>query len=186
MHPLNLTESEIRHRVGGELERAVHDRHHEWRTPVLATVTADGFPNARTVVLRQADAKQQSLQIYTDSRSPKAAELVHQPAAVLVFWSARLSWQLRLKVAVQVVSQGPQVDGVWERVGQSPSASDYLSVAAPGDVVPRAPEIIGDSSEHHHLSILLCQIQELDWLELRRAGHRRAVFNTQSWSWRVP
>ena len=54
MHPLNLTEFEIRERVWVELERAVHDRHHEWRTPALATVGKDGSPNARTVVLRHA------------------------------------------------------------------------------------------------------------------------------------
>jgi pyridoxine/pyridoxamine 5'-phosphate oxidase len=70
LHPLNLTEVEIRERTWIELDRAVHDRHHEWRTPVLATVGEDGKPNARTVVLRQADAKLQSLQFYTDRRSP--------------------------------------------------------------------------------------------------------------------
>ena len=186
MHPLNLTESEIRHRTWQELERAAHDRHHEWRTPVLATVTSDGYPNARTVVLRQADAKRLSLQIYTDARSPKVAELTHQPVASLVFWSARLSWQLRVKVAVQVISQGPQLDGVWERLAQSPAASDYLSIAAPGDDLPAGTEIAGGASAHHHLAILVAQVQEIDWLEIRRAGHRRAVFNAQTWGWRVP
>ena len=58
MHPLNLTEFEIRERVWVELERAVHDRHHEWRTPALATVGKDGSPNARTVVRRHASDRE--------------------------------------------------------------------------------------------------------------------------------
>lgn len=106
MHPLNLTELEIRQRIWVELERAVHDRHHEWRTPVLATIDKDGWPNARTVVLRHADAKLQNLQFYTDRRSPKIAELTHQPAAILVFWSKRLNWQLRVRVEMVVHTTG--------------------------------------------------------------------------------
>ena len=45
-------------RLWRELQRAPHDRHHEWRTPVLATQGIDGRgPQARTVVLRHADAR---------------------------------------------------------------------------------------------------------------------------------
>ena len=133
MHPLNLTDLEIRERVWAELGRAVHDRHHEWRTPVLATVGKGGSPSARTVVLRHADAKLQNLHFYTDRRSPKTAELLHQPAALLVFWSKRLNWQLRVQAEMAVQTSGPQVDSVWERVSQSAAAGDYLSVGALGD-----------------------------------------------------
>jgi pyridoxamine 5'-phosphate oxidase len=104
MHPLELTELEIRQRAWLELERATRDRHHEWRMPVLATIGKDGSPNARAVVLRHADAKLQNLQFYTDRRSPKIAELTHQPAAILVFWSERLNWQLRVQVSMEVLT----------------------------------------------------------------------------------
>ena len=50
------TAADIRHRIWTELQRATVDRHHEWRTPVLATSGLDGLPQARTVVLRAADA----------------------------------------------------------------------------------------------------------------------------------
>ena len=38
------------------------------------------LPQARTVVLRHADAGQAVLQFYTDSRSPKVAELEARPS----------------------------------------------------------------------------------------------------------
>ena len=186
MHPLNFTALEIRQRTWMELERAVQDRHHEWRTPVLATVDTEGTPNARTVVLRHADAQLQSLQFFTDGRSPKITELSHQPTAMLVFWSKRLNWQLRVRVQIAVQTTGPQVDAVWERLSQSAAAGDYLSADAPGDELPEGETAPANTKGMHHLAILVAQVQEVDWLELRREGHRRAVFGKDTWQWRVP
>ena len=180
------TDLDIRQRIWVELQRATHDRHHEWRTPVLATVGADSLPGARTVVLRQADAKSASLAFYTDSRSPKVAELVAMPYASFVFWSKRLSWQLRVRAHMTVQTSGPQVNEVWERMRQSPAAGDYLAAAAPGALLadasaPQAPEGL-----QHHLAIVTAQVLAIDWLELARAGHRRAVLTATSFEWRVP
>lgn len=186
MHPLNFTEPEIRQRTWIELERATQDRHHEWRTPVLATVGKDGTPNARTVILRDADAKLQSLQFFTDRRSPKISELIHQPAAMLVFWSKRLNWQLRVRAELAVQTTGPQVDAVWDRLGQSAAAGDYLSTDAPGDELPVGQAAPGDTKGTHHLAILVARVQEIDWLELRQSGHRRAAFGEDTWQWLVP
>lgn len=181
-----ITETEIRQRIWMELQRATQDRHHEWRTPVVATVTADGLPQARTVVLRQADAKLARLHIYTDSRSPKVAELTAKPAATLVFWSKRLSWQLRVRADMSVQTSGADVQAVWARVSQSAAAGDYLSASAPGDALSAEQASGSEPTGTHHLAILTAQVQEIDWLELSRSGHRRAVLGANTWEWRVP
>lgn len=183
------TEAEIRHRIGLELQRATKDRHHEWRTPVLATVGLDQLPQARTVVLRQADASLSQLQIFTDHRSPKVAELTASPHAMLVFWSTRLSWQLRVRTLATVQATGPEVEAVWGRLSQSAAAGDYLSACAPGDAMPTGhTETTADAGLQapHHLAIITLQVQDIDWLELARSGHRRAVFSAEQWAWRVP
>ena len=59
-------------RVWQELMRATKDRHHAWRRPAFATLGVDGFPQVRTIVLRDADQSKSTLQAYTDSRSPNA------------------------------------------------------------------------------------------------------------------
>lgn len=186
MTNLTLTTQDIRQRIWMALARATQDRHHEWRTPVLATVGKDGAPNARTVVLRHADAKLGLLHIYTDSRSPKALELADQPNALLVFWSKRLNWQLRVRVAMSVQASGPEVETLWQRVSQSAAAGDYLSATAPGDALTAEPPEPKESVPKHHLAILRAEVQEIDWLELARSGHRRAILGKDTWEWRVP
>ena len=180
------TDHDIRQRIWVELQRATHDRHHEWRTPVLATVASDGWPGARTVVLRQADARSASLAFYTDSRSPKVAELMAAPHACFVFWSKRLSWQLRVQAHITVQTSGPQVDEVWQRMRQSPAAGDYLAAAAPGALLPGASAPQAPAGLQHHLAIVTAQVLAIDWLELARTGHRRAVLTDTSFEWRVP
>ena len=80
-----LTGTDIRLHIWTELQRAANDRHHEWRTPILATVGADGLPQARTVVLRHAHSKLGQLQIHTDSRSPQVTEMTATPGVMLAF-----------------------------------------------------------------------------------------------------
>lgn len=184
------TPEEIRRHVWMELSRAVLDRHHAWRTPVLATVGGDGQPNARTVVLRRVDASLATLSFFADSRSEKMAELLTQPKAMLVFWSTRLNWQLRARVSIEMHTSGTAVEAVWERVKQSAAAGDYLSAQAPGQKL-LADDVAGgaaksDANVQHHLAVLTAQIEEMDWLELARGGHRRARFGAQAWAWLTP
>jgi pyridoxamine 5'-phosphate oxidase len=68
--------------------------------PVLATVGVDGPPQARTFVLRHVDAELGQLKIFTDSRSPKVKEFAANPQTLLMFWSMRLRWQLRVRADV--------------------------------------------------------------------------------------
>jgi hypothetical protein len=179
----NLTEDDLHHRIWVELQRAPHDRHHEWRTPVLASTGLDGFPQARTVVLRSADRTQAKLTFFTDSRSPKVAELQARPNAALLFWSKRLSWQLRVSVLATVMTQGEAVDAAWQRVSQSPAAGDYLSAAAPGAAC--APDEVGVYPQHN-LCIVSAQVLSMDWLALSKEGHRRARVSADSVAWCVP
>lgn len=181
-----LTATDIRLRIWTELQRAANDRHHEWRTPVLATVGADGLPQARSVVLRQVHINRGQLLVYTDSRSPKVAEMTATPGVMLAFWSKRLGWQLRVRATVEVQHTGEEVDAVWARVSQSPAAGDYLSAHAPGEVMGEPGVAESGVAPAHHLAIVTAQVQSIDWLELARSGHRRAFVQGDSWSWRVP
>jgi pyridoxamine 5'-phosphate oxidase len=61
---------------------------------ILATATADGVPDARTVLLKGADAR--GFTFYTDYRSAKARQLDANPRAALVFWWAELERQVRV------------------------------------------------------------------------------------------
>jgi len=178
---------DIRQQIWKELGRASVDRHHAWRTPVLATVGCDGLPNARTVVLRKVDANQQTLCFYTDARSAKVSELAKEPKAVFAFWSARLNWQLRVKVAIAVVTEGPELQVHWQRVQQSASAGDYMATEAPGTERPTGFSTAQTLSGAHHFAVLNARVLEMDWLELGPGGgHRRARLSADTWQWLTP
>jgi pyridoxamine 5'-phosphate oxidase len=56
-----------------------------------------------------------------------------RPAAgTLLAWSERLGWQLRLRVALAVETEGLGVSSRWARLKMSPAAHDYLSPLPPG------------------------------------------------------
>ena len=180
------TPQEIRQQIWKELGRATRDRHHAWRTPVLASAGSGGAVNARTVVLREVDVARQTLSIYTDSRSPKVSELANQPNALFIFWSTRLNWQLRVRVTMAIQTTGPHIEALWQRVQQSPSAADYLRSEAPGSPCsqaqspPTAPQI------NPNFALLSAEVHEIDWLELGRGGHRRAQVLADTWQWLTP
>ncbi len=178
-----ITAAELSQRIWQELQRATQDRHHEWRTPVLASIGPSGEPQARTVVLRHADPDARQLTFYTDKRSPKVAELQASASMVLVFWSKRLSWQLRVQSTATVLTEGLKVDAVWDKLKQSPAAGDYLSTSAPGSPLHQHA---GTESEDHHLGILVADVVEMDWLELARTGHRRARLVAGEVTWCIP
>ena len=173
----------LRKRLWQELLRATVDRHHDWRTPVLATIGLDGLVQARTVVLREVRRANDQLLIYTDSRSPKVAELLAQPMASVLCWSPRLHWQLRLQMRFSVSLNDDEASAAWERVRQSPSASDYLAARAPGQRLAETPEPGLDAPQ---LAVLRGEVLSMDWLELSRAGHRRAKLDAQRVEWLVP
>jgi hypothetical protein len=134
-------------------------------------------------VLREVRRSNEQLLIYTDSRSPKVAELLAQPMASLLCWSPRLHWQLRLQLRFSVSCNDDEANAAWERVRQSPSASDYLAARAPGQ---RLAETLEPTLDAPQLAVLRGEVLSMDWLELSRAGHRRAKLDEQRVEWLVP
>ena len=68
----------------------------------LATVTTEGLPDARIVLLKGLE--EGAFTFYTNYRSSKARQLEAQPAACLVFQWSQLERQVRIEGAVHKVS----------------------------------------------------------------------------------
>ncbi len=155
-----------------ELGRAARERDHAWRHCTLATVAGERA-DARVVVLREVDAAQRRLLVYTDARSPKVEQIAAHPLGTLVAWSPLLSWQLRVAVRLQVADSGLEVSSRWARVKLSPGAQDYLAALPPGTPVDRyEPE----RGSREHFAVIEARVESIDWLELHPDGLRRARF----------
>ncbi|HEX4508590.1 MAG TPA: pyridoxamine 5'-phosphate oxidase family protein, partial [Burkholderiaceae bacterium] len=123
--------AEVENGIWGELEACVEVRSreqapHDWRIAVLATVDDDGKPDARNVVLREVEADERQLIFYTDARSPKVRQIAAAPEGTLIFWSATLGWQLRVRVRLAVEDSGLAVSSRWARLQTSAGAAEYL------------------------------------------------------------
>jgi pyridoxamine 5'-phosphate oxidase len=122
----------------------------------LATVSADGSPSARIVLLKGFDAR--GFMFYTNYESRKAAELAANPRAGLVFYWPAYERQVRVEGRVEKVSAQESDDyfktrprdsriGAWaspqsETLGGRRVLEDRFgefSQRYPGDDIPRPP-----------------------------------------------
>ena len=193
MNSSQQTPDGIRQQIWKELVRATRDRHHAWRTPVLATAMRDGAVNARTVVLRKAVLAETGglLEIYTDQRSAKVGELIVQPSACLVFWSSRLNWQLRIRADVTIRNDGPYVESLWQSLKQTRAARDYMSLRSPGMALVQTCDdaernVLKNEAPKTYFSVLTARVLDIDWLELGREQHRRAKITGDQFLWLEP
>jgi len=162
-----------------ELTAAPHDPQHPWRTAVLATTDGE-IGDARTVVLRNTDSAAKRLTLFSDARTPKVAQLSAHPVGTMVMWSPALSWQVRLRVELQVHADGLAVSSYWAHLKLSPAAHDYLSALAPGSALDNA---LGARGERAHFALITADVLSVDWVELHAMGRRRARFAAGTAIW---
>ena len=158
--------------VWQRLTRGVGDRHAPSRHPTLATVTPDGMPRARMVVLRRADPTARTLDVHTDIRSTKVAELMATPFAALHVWDGSAHLQIRAEAEVTITT-GTDVAEIWNRVPM-PSRSSYGGTPAPGTPITDSLEY-EKMADPDRFAVLQLRITVLDILHLGK-DHRRARF----------
>jgi len=182
------------------LEEGAADASSPLRKPAFATLSASGAPAVRTVILRKFDPQARMLELFTDARSAKVAELEREPRASMLFYDPRRDVQLRLMGSAVPLTGAPAADA-WEAAGL-PSRRAYLAVAAPGassdgptSGLPPEVEGIVPSAERLeegrvNFALIRFGFDEADLVVLSRSGHRRARIrwpaNVQAIEWLVP
>lgn len=178
--------STLERAIWRQLEAAPRDRAHGWRVASLATLGEDGEAQVRSVVLRDVDTAARTVVIYTDARSPKAAQLARHPRGQLLCWCGVRSWQLRMDVSAEVQTSGLDVSSRWARLKLSPGAQDYLSPVPPGTPLADVRPVV-ERASRNHFALIVAQVHDIDWLELSEDGHRRARFAADgSHTWLQP
>ncbi|MGS2742488.1 pyridoxamine 5'-phosphate oxidase family protein [Halomonas sp. LS-001] len=184
-HPWAEELPRLHEHLWSRLIRGVHDRHAPARHPVLATVSSQGEPQARTVVLREADKQAATLTFYTDLHSAKVLELTNTPKASLHIWDASAHLQTRIQADVSILS-GDDVRERWKKVPEH-SRSAYSTGSAPGQ--PIADSLAYTKTpDPAAFAVLHLKVQAIDALHLG-SYHRRARFQRiDDWAgqWLVP
>ena len=167
------------------LSRGVEDRGAAARQPTLATVSPDGWPEARTVVLRRAVPTDALLEVYTDTATHKIASLKSCPRAALHVWEPELDLQIRMQADVTLL-QGYAVADRWHPLPDVARLS-YGVAPAPGTPITEALDY-EKSPDQSRFCVLSLSLTHLDVVHLGQA-HRRAVFTpADGWAgqWVVP
>jgi pyridoxamine 5'-phosphate oxidase len=157
-------------------------REREGRSPAarwlqLATVAADGTPRLRTLVFR-GWAGPATLDLLTDARSAKPAELAHQPAVELCWLLPRARSQFRLRGALQTLEPERlqrERERHWRQL--TPAARVLWSWPQPGapfDPQASFPSELADGTPMPGcFALLRIAISQVELLELTAAPHRR-------------
>ncbi|VWM08998.1 pyridoxamine 5'-phosphate oxidase family protein [Burkholderia lata] len=146
-----------------------------------ATLGVDGAPKVRTVVLRQVSRADRVLSFHTDVRSEKVAELRRDPRIALVANDLDALVQIRVEGVASICDDEAQRRAIWQS-SRPHTLLLYRAPLPPGTPVesPEAAHVDSTASTddgYDNFCLLHVTVTRIDWLELARAGHRRAVFD---------
>lgn len=155
-------------RVWGRLAQAGN----ESAEITFATVSPDGLPEVRTVVLRDTDRESGLLEVYTDLQSDKIASLRATPHASMMLWDADLRLQIRVRCDVTILT-GENVMDRWRAIPDHSKLS-YGITPPPGQVIDDS-KAYTKSPDPDVFAVLSCRVTAIDAVHLGRP-HRRASF----------
>jgi hypothetical protein len=163
--------------LAGELAAAVGSARHGLHLLTVATVGADGQPDARTVVLRHVDPLRREIRFHSDIRSPKVQTLRTSPRVALHWYDPALRVQVRV-AALAAIHHGDTVATAAWTASQTMSRAIYTTAVAPGDALDAFPEgpaapAADDDTGLGRFAVVACRFDTVELLSLHAAGHQR-------------
>ncbi|WP_322087523.1 pyridoxamine 5'-phosphate oxidase family protein [Burkholderia sp. BCC1999] len=168
-------------RVWSCLESGVSMKRSPFTMLQAATFGLDGAPKVRTIVLRQVSRADRVLSFHTDARSEKVAELRRDPRFSIVANDLDALVQIRAEGVASICEDEAQRRAIWES-SRPHTLLLYRAPLPPGTVINSPEEAHLDSTAptgdgYENFCLIHMTVTRIDWLELARAGHRRAVFD---------
>ena len=161
-----------------QISRGKADKKSPARHPTFVTSSGDGFPNARTLVLRRSDRKNNQLEFHTDTASSKILALEENPRAGIHIWLPKAQLQIQMDVVVEV-KVGDITIPNWRNVPTN-SRVAYGTIPRPGTVIGSSLAYV-HAPDQKRFAVLVCDIQSIQLL-LLGVKHIRAYYKkTTNW-----
>ncbi|KUY49817.1 pyridoxamine 5'-phosphate oxidase family protein [Burkholderia sp. RF2-non_BP3] len=153
-----------------------------------ATLGLDGAPKVRTIVLRQASRADRRLSFHTDARSEKVVELRRDPRIAIVASDLDSLVQIRAEGVATICEDEAQRRAVWQS-NRPHTLLLYRAPLRPGTPIesPKDAHVTASPDTdtgtattddgYRNFCLLHVSVTRIDWLDLARDGHRRAVFD---------
>ena len=161
-----------------QIYRGKADKKSPARLPTFVTSSIDGFPNARTLVMRRCDQKNNQIEFHTDTASSKMFALKENPRAGIHIWLPKVQLQIQMDVIVEV-KVGDITIQYWRDVPTN-SKLAYGTIPSPGNVI-ESPLAYNHNPDQKRFAVLVCYIQSIQLL-LLGVKHIRAHYK-KSTNW---
>ncbi len=153
------------------LERALHERGSELRNVQLATLSPDGAPGLRTVVLRGFERMPAGLEVHTDARAGKARDIAGDGRVSLLAWSAEEQLQLRFDGVARLHRADEVARKRWDAL--SPNARNAYGLRSdPGRRIedPDNRSHLPEHEQFQRFAVILVSPASVDVLRLGPEG----------------
>ena len=170
----------VRENISHHLREGVKNRRSDFRTFTLCT--NGDYPSGRTVVIRGYNAEKNILTFHTNSHADKIKDINKNRFVSCIFYSRALKIQIRCFGDAIINHENTRSKNSWNNMSDM-SKECYFQDPLPGTKIKNyntfSKEII--SGESKYFSVIDVNIQKIDWLFLKREGHRRAniFFNSE-------
>ena len=153
------------------LERALQAHHGELRNVQLATLSPDGAPGLRTVVLRGFERSPASAEMHTDARAAKARDIAGDGRVSLLAWSAEDRLQLRFDGIARLHRNDDLARGRWDGLSAN-ARKAYGLRSQPGSPIadPTEQAHLPEAAQAEQFAVILVALDSVDVLRLEEGG----------------
>ena len=174
------------------LEQALHDRGSDLRNVQLATLSPEGRPGLRTLVLRRFERLPARAELQSDARAAKVREIAYSGRVAILAWSAADRLQLRLDGFARLHRSDDLARARWEDL--SPNARRAYGLAShPGQpvVAPGEAGHLPPDQQFEQFAVISVALTTVDVLRLEADGGQtraQARFTQEGLeaSWQAP
>ncbi len=139
----------------------------------LATIGVGGGPEMRQVVLRRVDQAVGTVEIHTDARTPKLAQIAADNRASALIWNEGDRLQIRLSGEAEIVHKADAGD-LWNAMTPE-QRGNYGTDPAPGTAIDAAGSYTR-AARRDRLAVLRIMIARIDVVHLDRPNDLRACY----------
>ena len=163
--------------VKKQLFSSVADKNHIMRYFAVSTVdTETNLMSSRMVVMREFESDW-TVKFYTDYRTSKVRDLLHNRRSTLLFWDPSKNLQVRIKCDAVVHHQNTVAREAWKLV-QGEAQKSYSTLLKPGSPISTPDEAYQwpDKTGSDHFALIECIPVTLQILQLNKLKHLALKF----------
>lgn len=159
------------------LESSLHDRGAALRNVQLATLSPEGRPALRTLVLRAFERSPASAEMHSDARAGKVRDIACAGQVALLAWSSADQLQLRFEGDARLHRGDAVARARWDKL--SPNARNTYGLhTEPGAPVtnPEDQSHLSPEQQFQQFAVILVTLTSVDVLRLEPEGGQTRAY----------